>query len=151
MSHITLNKKKLSTLALAATAVLLTACGGGGGGWDAAVEARVEVMAGSVPDEAVYLDSLRRRRDLSVLLLLDLSASTNATVATTGQSTLLSLIREASLLLGAAILAGAVVWFYSDSVRNIAGGGQSSTSGSTPVVPAPAEPAKEPAKEAKKE
>ena len=42
---------------------------------DAAVEARVEVMAGSVPDEAVYLDSLRKRRDLSVLLLLDISGS----------------------------------------------------------------------------
>jgi nitric oxide reductase NorD protein len=42
---------------------------------DAAVEARVELLAGSVPDEAVYLDSLRRRRDLSVLLLLDVSAS----------------------------------------------------------------------------
>lgn len=43
---------------------------------DAAVEARVEIRAGSVPDEAVYLDSLRRRRDLSVLLLLDVSGST---------------------------------------------------------------------------
>jgi nitric oxide reductase NorD protein len=43
---------------------------------DAAVEARVEVRAGSAPDEAVYLDSLRRRRDLSVLLLLDVSGST---------------------------------------------------------------------------
>lgn len=42
---------------------------------DAAVEARVEVMAGSAPDEAVYLDSLRCRRDLSVLLLLDVSGS----------------------------------------------------------------------------
>ena len=42
---------------------------------DAAVEARVEVRAGSAPDEAVYLDSLRRRRDLSVLLLLDVSGS----------------------------------------------------------------------------
>jgi nitric oxide reductase NorD protein len=42
---------------------------------DAAVEARVEVRAGSVPNEAVYLDSLRRRRDLSVLLLLDVSGS----------------------------------------------------------------------------
>jgi nitric oxide reductase NorD protein len=42
---------------------------------DAAVEARVEVLAGSAPDEAVYLDSLRRRRDLSVLLLLDVSGS----------------------------------------------------------------------------
>ncbi|MGB9307594.1 MAG: nitric oxide reductase activation protein NorD [Mycobacterium sp.] len=42
---------------------------------DAAVEARVAVRSGSVPDEAVYLDSLRRRRDLSVLLLLDVSGS----------------------------------------------------------------------------
>lgn len=42
---------------------------------DAAVEARVEARAGSTPDEAVYLDSLRRRRDLSVLLLLDVSGS----------------------------------------------------------------------------
>ncbi|KUI38423.1 nitric oxide reductase activation protein [Mycobacterium sp. IS-1496] len=43
---------------------------------DAAVEERVEVIAGSVPDEAVYLDSLRRSRDLSVLLLWDVSGST---------------------------------------------------------------------------
>lgn len=43
---------------------------------DAAVEMRVEVRAGSVPDENVYLDSLRRQRDLSVLLLLDVSGST---------------------------------------------------------------------------
>lgn len=43
---------------------------------DAAVESRVEVMAGSAPSDAVYLDSLRRRRDLSVLLLLDISGST---------------------------------------------------------------------------
>lgn len=43
---------------------------------DAAVETRVEVFAGSVPSDAVYLDSLRRRRDLSVLLLLDISGST---------------------------------------------------------------------------
>jgi nitric oxide reductase NorD protein len=42
---------------------------------DAAVEAHVELAAGSVPDEAVYLDSLRRQRDLSVLLLLDVSGS----------------------------------------------------------------------------
>ncbi|MGC2652418.1 MAG: VWA domain-containing protein [Mycobacterium sp.] len=43
---------------------------------DAAVEGRVEIRAGSVPDEAVYRDSVRRRRDLSVLLLLDVSGST---------------------------------------------------------------------------
>jgi nitric oxide reductase NorD protein len=43
---------------------------------DAAVEARVQVRSGAAPDESVYLDSLRRRRDLSVLLLLDVSGST---------------------------------------------------------------------------
>jgi nitric oxide reductase activation protein len=42
---------------------------------DAAVEARVAVTAGSVPDEAFYLDSIRRRRDLAVLILLDISGS----------------------------------------------------------------------------
>ncbi|ORV16611.1 nitric oxide reductase activation protein NorD [Mycobacterium celatum] len=42
---------------------------------DAAVEARVETIAGSAPGEAVYVDSLRRRRDLSVLILLDISGS----------------------------------------------------------------------------
>ena len=42
---------------------------------DAVVEARVEAMAGSAPDEAVYVESLRRRRDLAVLLLLDVSGS----------------------------------------------------------------------------
>jgi nitric oxide reductase NorD protein len=42
---------------------------------DATVEACVEILAGSAPDEAVYLDSLRRRRDLSVLVLLDVSGS----------------------------------------------------------------------------
>ena len=40
---------------------------------DAAVEARVETLAGSAPDEAVYIDSVRRRRDLSVMVLLDIS------------------------------------------------------------------------------
>ncbi len=52
---------------------------------DAAVEARVELRAGSAPDEAVYLDSLRRRRDLSVLLLLDVSGSA-AEPGTVGQT-----------------------------------------------------------------
>lgn len=44
---------------------------------DAAVEARVEMLAGSAPSEAVYLDSLRRRRDLAVLVLLDISGSSS--------------------------------------------------------------------------
>jgi nitric oxide reductase activation protein len=33
------------------------------------------MLAGSAPDEAVYLDSLRRSRDLAVLILLDVSGS----------------------------------------------------------------------------
>ncbi|WP_165827618.1 nitric oxide reductase activation protein NorD [Mycolicibacterium sp. GF69] len=52
---------------------------------DAAVEARVETLAGSTPDEAVYLDSLRRRRDLAVLVLLDISGSA-AEAGTFGQT-----------------------------------------------------------------
>ncbi|WP_082949578.1 VWA domain-containing protein [Mycobacterium sp. ACS4331] len=51
---------------------------------DAAVEARAELLAGSVPDEAVYVDSLRRRRDLAVLILLDVSGSA-AEAGTYGQ------------------------------------------------------------------
>ena len=45
-------------------------------------------------------------------------------------------------LLGAAVLVGALVWYYSDNVKNLAGVGSSSSSGTTPVVPAPADPAK---------
>jgi nitric oxide reductase NorD protein len=45
---------------------------------DAAVEARVETLAGSAPDERVYLDNLRSRRDLAVLVLLDVSGSVAA-------------------------------------------------------------------------
>jgi nitric oxide reductase NorD protein len=52
---------------------------------DAAVEARVELLAGSAPDEAVYVDSLRRRRDLAVLVLLDVSGS-SAEAGTFGQT-----------------------------------------------------------------
>ena len=51
---------------------------------DAAVEARVDAMAGAAPEEAVYLASLRRRRDLSVLVLLDVSGSVAEPGATGG-------------------------------------------------------------------
>jgi hypothetical protein len=50
---------------------------------DAAVEAYVERAAGSPPDESVYVDSTRSRRDLAVLLLLDVSGSA-AEPSTTG-------------------------------------------------------------------
>jgi nitric oxide reductase activation protein len=42
---------------------------------DALIGSRVETMAGSAPDDAIYIESLRRRRDLAVLLLLDTSGS----------------------------------------------------------------------------
>ncbi len=42
---------------------------------DAAVEARVDWRTGHLANEAVYLDVLRRRRDLSALVLLDVSGS----------------------------------------------------------------------------
>jgi nitric oxide reductase activation protein len=42
---------------------------------DAAVEARVGLLAGVEQSEAVYVDSLRRRRDLAALVLLDCSGS----------------------------------------------------------------------------
>jgi nitric oxide reductase activation protein len=42
---------------------------------DAAVEERVDALAGAPPGEAVYIDSLRRRHDLAVLILLDISGS----------------------------------------------------------------------------
>jgi nitric oxide reductase NorD protein len=42
---------------------------------DAAVAAYVDVVAGSPPAEEVYIDILRQRRDLAVLILLDISGS----------------------------------------------------------------------------
>jgi nitric oxide reductase activation protein len=42
---------------------------------DAAVEAQVDLRAGCIANEAVYVDTLRRRRDLSALVLLDVSGS----------------------------------------------------------------------------
>jgi nitric oxide reductase activation protein len=42
---------------------------------DAAVASRVETIAGTTPEEGVYVDLVRQRRDLAVLLLLDVSGS----------------------------------------------------------------------------
>ena len=51
---------------------------------DAAVEAHVETLAGRPPEEAVYLDLVRCRRDLAVLLLLDVSGSSGEPSPTGG-------------------------------------------------------------------
>jgi hypothetical protein len=53
---------------------------------DAAVEARVDALAGAPPHEDVYLDSLRRRRDLAVLVLLDVSGSAGEPAAVGGRT-----------------------------------------------------------------
>ena len=42
---------------------------------DAAVQSRVDTLAGRASDGAIYIESLRRRRDLAVLVLLDISGS----------------------------------------------------------------------------
>jgi hypothetical protein len=68
---------------------------------DAAIEARVETLAGSAPDESVYLDSLRRRRDLAVLLLLDVSGS--ATEPAAGGGTVHEQQRGVAAALAAAL------------------------------------------------
>ena len=49
---------------------------------DAAVETRVESLAGSPTHEATYIESQRRRRDLAVLVLLDVSGSSGKPSAT---------------------------------------------------------------------
>ncbi len=42
---------------------------------DAAVEAQVAALTGAPAEEAVYVENVRRRRDLAVLILLDVSGS----------------------------------------------------------------------------
>ena len=82
---------------------------------DALVRLRADLRSGIAPELRVHRRTRLQKPDLSVLLLLDLSASTNAVPATTGIAagddgrrprTLLSLIREASVLLGDAITQG---------------------------------------------
>ena len=70
---------------------------------DALVRAQAALRCGEAPEMKLYRRTRLQRPDLSVLLLLDLSASTRAAL---GESTLLALIREASVLLGDAIAQG---------------------------------------------
>jgi len=89
---------------------------------NAAIRSLVDVRLGQQPDPRVMMRSVRKTRDIAVLVLLDLSESTNDQVA--GQDfTVLELTRSATVLLGEAIHkvgdAFAVHGFYSDGRHNV--------------------------------
>ena len=69
---------------------------------NAAVEAMVNLRLGLSPDPRITQRNVLNTRDLCVLLLLDLSESTNELVADAGKS-VLALTREASTLMATAI------------------------------------------------
>uniref|UniRef100_E6PLT6 Rubisco activation protein CbbO n=1 Tax=mine drainage metagenome TaxID=410659 RepID=E6PLT6_9ZZZZ len=69
---------------------------------NAAVRAMIEMRMGEQPDPRVMMRNVRKVRDLSVLLLIDLSESTNDTVLGS-DSTVLQLAREATVLLADAL------------------------------------------------
>ncbi len=69
---------------------------------NAAISSTIDLRMGMQPDPRIMMRSVRKTRDISVLVLLDLSESTNEKVA--GQEhTVLQLTREACVLLSDAI------------------------------------------------
>ena len=75
---------------------------------DAMVRAQIAFRAGHDPDAAMYQRAQKQKPDLSVLLLMDLSLSTNRPTA--DGTSMLDLMRRASLLLGSAIEHGRDQW-----------------------------------------
>ena len=69
---------------------------------NAAVRAMIEMRMGEQPDLRIMMRNVRKVRDLSVLLLIDLSESTNDPVQGS-ESTVLQLAREATVLLADAL------------------------------------------------
>ena len=69
---------------------------------NAAVRAMIEMRMGEQPDPRIMMRNVRNVRDLSVLLLIDLSESTNDPVLGSN-STVLQLAREATVLLADAL------------------------------------------------
>ena len=69
---------------------------------NAAVRAMIEMRMGEQPDPRIMMRNVRRVRDLSVLLLIDLSESTNDPVLGS-ENTVLQLAREAAVLLADAM------------------------------------------------
>ena len=69
---------------------------------DAAIRALVDLRLGTAPDSRVNTRYIRKTRDLAVVVLLDLSESTNETLPGSDQ-TILQLARQATALLAFAI------------------------------------------------
>ncbi len=69
---------------------------------NAAVSAMIEMRMGEQPDPRIMMRNVRKVRDLSVLLLIDLSESSNDAVLGS-DSTVLELAREATVLLADAL------------------------------------------------
>ena len=69
---------------------------------NAAIRAMVEIRNGEMPDPRINMRNVRKVRDLSVLVLIDLSESTNEMVRGT-EKTVLELAREATVLLADAM------------------------------------------------
>ncbi|MBY0579034.1 MAG: nitric oxide reductase activation protein NorD [Burkholderiales bacterium] len=89
---------------------------------NAAIRAQIDIRLGTQPDPRIMMRLVRKTRDISVLVLLDLSESTNEKVA--GQEhTVLQLTRQACVLLSDAISkAGdpfAIHGFCSDGRHNV--------------------------------
>ena len=89
---------------------------------NAAVSGFIDIRQGSQPDPRIMMRSVRNTRDISILVLLDLSESTNETVH--GQEhSVLDLTRQACVLLSDAIAKVgdpfAIHGFCSDSRHNV--------------------------------
>jgi len=69
---------------------------------DACIDATIDMRTGIPPDPRVHQSVGRQQRDLSVLVLLDLSKSTNDVIQNAG-TTVLNLAREATVLLADAM------------------------------------------------
>ncbi len=69
---------------------------------NAAVRAMIEMRMGEQPDPRIMIRNVRKVRELSVMLLIDLSESTNDAVLGS-ESTVLELAREATVLLADAL------------------------------------------------
>ena len=70
---------------------------------NAAIDAMIAIRMGDQPDTRITMRNVLKTRDLAVLLLLDLSESTNDAIYEGSEKTVLQLTREAATLVATAI------------------------------------------------